>query len=51
VHDRFWNLIYFPIAAAAAFCSRLVGRIQVGRISIYLLYSFATILFLLAFVR
>jgi len=51
VRDRFWGLIYFPIAEAAAFCSRLIGRIQVGRVSIYLMYSFVTILFLLAFVR
>jgi formate hydrogenlyase subunit 3/multisubunit Na+/H+ antiporter MnhD subunit len=51
VRDRFWSWLYFPIARATTFCSRLVGRIQVGRVAIYLLYSFATIIFLLAFVR
>jgi len=51
VRDHCWRWIYFPIARAAAFCSRLVGRIQVGRVAIYLGYSFATIIFLLAFVR
>ncbi len=51
VRDRFWKWIYFPVARAAEFASRQIGRIQVGSISIYLLYSFLTILFLLVFVR
>jgi formate hydrogenlyase subunit 3/multisubunit Na+/H+ antiporter MnhD subunit len=51
VRDRFWGWIYYPIATTATFCSRLVARIQGGRIAVYLAYSFATILFLLAFVR
>ena len=51
VRDRFWGWIYLPIAYAATFCSRLIGRIQVGRVAIYLLYSFATLIFLMAFVR
>ena len=51
VRDRFWKWMYWPIARATEFASRQVGRIQVGSISIYLLYSFLTILFLLVFVR
>ena len=51
VRDRFWGWIYFPIAHAATFCSRMIGRIQVGRVAVYLMYSFATIIFLMAFVR
>jgi hypothetical protein len=51
VRDRFWGWLYVPIARAATFCSRLVGRIQVGRVAVYLMYSFATIIFLMAFVR
>ena len=51
VRDRTWRWIYVPIAAAAAYCSRVVGRIQTGKVAIYLGYSFVTILFLLAFVR
>lgn len=51
VYDRFWDWIYMPIARAAAFSSRLLGRIQVGKVAVYLVYSFLTILFLLAFVR
>ena len=51
VRDRFWGWIYLPIARSAAFCSRLIGRIQVGRVAVYLMYSFVTIIFLMAFVR
>jgi formate hydrogenlyase subunit 3/multisubunit Na+/H+ antiporter MnhD subunit len=51
VRDHSWRWMYFPIARAAAFCSRLVGRIQTGRVAVYLMYSFVTIIFLLAFVR
>jgi formate hydrogenlyase subunit 3/multisubunit Na+/H+ antiporter MnhD subunit len=51
VRDRFWRFLYLPVAGAAAWCTRLVSRLQGGRIAIYLLYSFGTILFLLAFVR
>ncbi|OGA22885.1 MAG: hydrogenase 4 subunit B, partial [Betaproteobacteria bacterium RIFCSPLOWO2_02_FULL_67_26] len=51
VRDHCWRWIYFPIAHAVAFCSRLVGRIQTGRVAVYLMYSFVTIIFLLAFVR
>ena len=51
VRDHCWRWIYFPIARAATFCSRVMGRIQTGRVAIYLMYSFVTIIFLLAFVR
>jgi len=51
IGDRFWKWIYVPVASATEFASRQIGRIQVGNISIYLLYSFLTILFLLVFVR
>jgi len=50
-HDRLWNLIYFPIARLTENLSALVGKMQHGRIPIYLLYSFVTLLALLAFVR
>jgi hypothetical protein len=51
VRDRFWGWIYYPVGYATSFCSRIVGRIQGGRIAVYLMYSFVTILLLLAFVR
>ena len=38
-------------ARGAEFLARLVGGIQQGRISIYLTYSFLTLLALLFFVR
>ena len=44
VHDKFWRGIYLPIARATEFISTQVGRLQQGRISIYLLYSFLTLL-------
>jgi len=49
--DHFWFWLYLPVASGAEFLARLVGRIQQGRISIYLTYSFVTLLALLFFVR
>lgn len=49
--DRLWDLFYLPIAAVTERVSGLIGKLQHGRISIYLLYSFVTLLALLAFVR
>ena len=51
VEDRHWSWMYRPIAGFAEFLSRHVGRIQQGRISIYLLYSFVTLIALLVFVQ
>ena len=49
--DPFWHWIYVPIAKSAEVAARFVGRIQQGRISVYLTYSFLTLLVLLFFVR
>ncbi len=49
--DPWWTGLYLPIARAAELAARFVGRIQQGRISVYLTYSFATLLALLFFVR
>ncbi len=49
--DHWWHWLYLPIARAAEFAARLIGRIQQGRISVYLTYSFFTLLALLFFVR
>lgn len=49
--DRIWLLIYQPIAHFAAWLSDQFGRLQHGRIQWYLIYSFATLLFLLVFTR
>ena len=51
VDDRFWRALYLPVARAAEFLARIAGLIQQGRISIYLTYSFCTLLALLFFVR
>jgi len=48
--DKLWVLVYQPIANLAAWLSDRVGRLQHGRIQWYLIYSFATLIFLLVFV-
>ena len=47
VEDPMWGWIYVRIATATEAVSRVVGRLQRGRISIYLLYSFLTLVALL----
>jgi NADH:ubiquinone oxidoreductase subunit 5 (subunit L)/multisubunit Na+/H+ antiporter MnhA subunit len=47
IEDPAWRWLYLPIARATEACSRLVGLLQRGRIAIYLLYSFLTLLALL----
>jgi len=51
IEDHCWHWLYLPIGRAAAFVSALAAWFQRGRIAVYLLYSFLTLLFLLAFVR
>jgi formate hydrogenlyase subunit 3/multisubunit Na+/H+ antiporter MnhD subunit len=51
IEDHWWYWLYLPIARAAEVVARLVGVIQQGRISVYLTYSFVTLLALLFFVR
>jgi formate hydrogenlyase subunit 3/multisubunit Na+/H+ antiporter MnhD subunit len=48
--DKLWVLLYQPIADLAAWLSAQAGRLQHGRIQWYLIYSFATLIFLLVFV-
>jgi formate hydrogenlyase subunit 3/multisubunit Na+/H+ antiporter MnhD subunit len=43
VEDPLWHRLYLPIGRAAAGLARLVGRLQQGRIAVYLLYSFLTL--------
>ena len=49
--DRLWGWCYLPVARLVERVSERVGRLQRGRIHWYLLYSFVTLLLLLAFVR
>ena len=50
VEDHFWYWLYLPIVRDADL-ARVVGLIQQGRISVYLTYSFVTLLALLFFIR
>ncbi|MHB1093311.1 MAG: hydrogenase 4 subunit B [Thiobacillus sp.] len=47
--DKLWILIYQPIARVTNWLSEQAGRLQHGRIQWYLVYSFATLIFLLVF--
>jgi formate hydrogenlyase subunit 3/multisubunit Na+/H+ antiporter MnhD subunit len=51
VEDPIWYWLYLPIARIVDFGTRLVAFLQQGRIAIYLLYSFATLLTLLVLTR
>lgn len=49
--DKLWYALYLPIARLVDRLSRLISVLQSGRISTYLMYSFATLLVLLIFTR
>ena len=49
--DLLWEWCYLPIARLTEMLSAQIGKLQHGRIHLYLLYSFVTLLALLAFVR
>jgi hypothetical protein len=51
VDDRHWYLLYLPVARLVVYLSAKVGALQQGRIGVYLLYSFVTLIALLVFVR
>ena len=51
IEDRHWYWLYLPVARAAEYVSSKIALLQQGRISIYLLYSFITLIALLVFVR
>ncbi len=49
--DQFWYWLYLPVARANERIASWIGVLQHGRIHLYLLYSFVTLLALLLFVR
>jgi hypothetical protein len=49
--DRLWYWLYLPVGRLSERFSGLVGRLQHGRIHIYLLYSFTTLIVLLLLVH
>src|SRR5439155_26702008 len=51
VEDPMWSWVYLRIAAATEFVSSIVATLQRGRIAIYLLYSFVTLVALLFFTQ
>ncbi len=50
IEDRLWRTLYLPIARAVQWLAEKIGVLQGGRLAIYLLYSFLTLLVLLVFV-
>ena len=50
VGDHFWHWLYLPVAAAVERAARLIGLLQRGRIAVYLLYSFLTVIGVLIWV-
>jgi hydrogenase-4 component B len=51
IEDRSWYWLYLPIVRFSERLSSLVGVLHHGRISLYLAYSFITLLLLLLLVR
>lgn len=51
VEDPLWHWLYLPVAAAVERLSRLIGLLQQGRIAVYLLYSFVTLIIVLLVVK
>lgn len=49
--DRLWFWLYLPLARVVERTSVVIGKLQHGRIYLYLLYSFLTLLALLVFVH
>ncbi len=51
VEDHFWYWLYLPAARLAGNISALIARLQGGRIAVYLMYSFVTLILLLLVAR
>jgi len=51
VEDHFWYWLYLPIARLANAISALIVRVQGGRIAVYLMYTFVTLILLLLVAR
>jgi formate hydrogenlyase subunit 3/multisubunit Na+/H+ antiporter MnhD subunit len=51
VEDPLWHWLYLPVAALVERISRLIGLLQQGRIAVYLMYSFVTLIVVLLVVK
>jgi hydrogenase-4 component B len=51
IEDRFWYWAYVPVIRVTEMLSSMVGWLHRGRIHVYLIYSFATLLLLLLVIQ
>jgi formate hydrogenlyase subunit 3/multisubunit Na+/H+ antiporter MnhD subunit len=51
VEDHFWHWLYLPVVRLATRLSTLITNLQGGRIAVYLMYSFITLIVLLMVAR
>jgi len=51
IQDRFWYWLYVPVIRGSEALSALVGLLHQGRIHVYLIYSFTTLLVLLLLIQ
>ncbi|SBT05945.1 NADH dehydrogenase (Quinone) [Candidatus Accumulibacter aalborgensis] len=51
VADHFWHWLYVPLGRAVERLASLIGLLQQGRIAVYLLYSFVTLIAVLVVVK
>jgi len=51
VEDHFWHWLYLPIARLTTRISTLITNLQGGRIAVYLMYSFFTLILLILVAR
>jgi len=51
LEDPLWHWLYLPVARLVERVSRIVGLLQQGRIAVYLMYSFVTLIVVLLVVK
>jgi hypothetical protein len=51
LEDPLWYWLYLPVARLVERVSKIVGLLQQGRIAVYLMYSFATLIVVLLVVK
>jgi hypothetical protein len=51
VEDHFWHWLYLPVARLVGKISTLMTNLQGGRIAVYLMYSFLTLILLILVAR
>lgn len=50
-NDHFWRWLYLPVARLIECLASWIGRLQQGRMALYLLYSFLTLIVLLLVIK